>query len=106
MFTPHANLVEREILPGFSGRFYHGQSLTLARWTVQAGSQLPVHQHHHEQVTSVIQGNFEMTIGDQTAVLSPGDTVVIPADVPHSGTALTDCLLVDAFSPPRDDYQN
>lgn len=99
------DLPARELVPGFHGKFFHGQSMTLARWQVVKDSRLPVHQHPHEQITSVISGTFEMTVGDKTQILQAGDTAVIPAEVPHSGVALTDCQLVDAFSPPRDDYR-
>lgn len=105
MFNSVQDTQEREIVPGFQGRFYHGQVLTLARWTVAAGSQLPPHAHHHEQVTSVIRGQFEMTIDGETRILEEGDTAVILANQQHSGRALTDCLLVDAFSPVREDYR-
>jgi quercetin dioxygenase-like cupin family protein len=38
--------------------------------------------------------------------MGPGDVLVIPPNVPHSGKALTDVSVMDAFAPVREDYRD
>lgn len=95
----------REIVPGFHGRLIHTDTMTFADWTVEEGASLPAHSHPHEQITTVIEGRFEMTVGGETRVLEPGTVVVIPGHVSHTGKALTPCRIMDVFQPPRDDYR-
>lgn len=59
----------------------------------------------HEQVSYLIAGRFEFTIGEETRLVEAGSVVTIPANVMHSGLALTDCSVVDVFSPVREDYR-
>ena len=100
------DLKEIEPVPGFKARFVHSDHMTLGYWTIAAGSTLPQHAHPHEQITSVIEGEFEMTIAGETRTLKAGQVAVIPSNVPHSAKALTKCYTIDAFYPVREDYRN
>ncbi len=104
-FTSLADLAAREIVPGFHGKFVHTDKMTVSAWTVDPGAALPEHAHPHEQVTMVIEGTFEMTVGGETRILEAGGIAVIPGGTRHTGRALTPCRLMDVFSPPRDDYR-
>lgn len=95
----------RTIVPGFHGKFIHGDNVTVAVWQVDAGASLPEHAHHHEQITMIVDGTFEMTVGGETRRLGAGDIVVIPGHVTHAGKAITDCRITDVFQPARDDYR-
>lgn len=99
------DIAEREVVPGYRGRFVHSPNMTVAHWNITAGYPLPQHTHLHEQVVNVIEGNLEITVGGETRVLEPGNIVVIPPHVPHSGRALTDCRVIDVFYPVREDYR-
>lgn len=99
------DVTEIEIVPGYRARFVHGDNLTLAYWDVDPGAELPEHSHPHEQVANVLEGEFELTVGDETRVLKPGEVAVIPSNVPHGGKAITACRLLDVFHPTRDDYK-
>ena len=96
---------ERELIPGFRARFVHGEHITVGQVRIQAGATLPQHAHPHEQITTVVTGRLEFTLGGETSVLKPGVVAMIPPNVPHSAKALTDCLVVDAFYPVREDYR-
>ncbi|MEL6822034.1 MAG: cupin domain-containing protein [Calditrichota bacterium] len=99
------NLDERELLPGFKVRFVHSDTMTLAYWTIDEGAELPEHSHHHEQVlAAVMEGEFEITVDGEAQIVRPGDVVVIPSNVVHSGRALTNCKMLDVFQPVREDY--
>jgi len=62
------------------------------------------HSHPHLQVSYVAEGAFEMTIGDRTTMLRKGDSYMVPADVVHGCTALEPGILIDAFTPAREDF--
>ena len=95
----------RELIPGFSGRFIHTDSMTLVYWDIAAGAQLPKHAHHHEQVVNMLAGEFELTLAGTPHRLQEGQVLVIPRDAEHSGKAITDCRILDVFQPARDDYR-
>ena len=98
------NIEEKEILPGFKGRFVHSENLTIAYWEVKAGSILPEHSHVHEQISEVTKGKLEFTIENERFILKEGEVSVIPSNRVHSGKAITDCKIVDTFYPKRADY--
>jgi quercetin dioxygenase-like cupin family protein len=104
-FVDVSTVPARPTVPGFLGRFIHGERQTLAFWEIAAGSASPVHQHPHEQTITVLRGRFELTLGDETRVLEPGVVAVVPSGVPHGGRALADCHMLDTFSPVREDYR-
>ncbi len=94
---------DNEIFPGFTAKIIHSETenLTLVYVTVKAGTHLPAHGHPQEQITNVLAGQLELTVGDQTQVLEPGLVGTIPPHVVHSGRALTDCYILDVFHPMR-----
>ena len=71
----------------------------------QKGSVVEKHNHIHEQIMHVVEGEFEFTLDRKTKKYSNGDVVVIPSNIPHSGKALTNCKLMDVFSPVREEYR-
>jgi len=102
----HLNDIKgKEIVPGYYGRFVHGDLVTLSFVDIKKGSSLPEHQHPHEQVTHILEGELEMVIGGEKMVLTAGTVHVIPGNTPHSAHALTNCRVLDAFSPVREDYK-
>ena len=98
------NLTEKEVVPGYKGKFVHSKNITAAYWNITAGSPLPEHSHVHEQIVNVLEGTLELTVKDETYKLTPGSVVVIPSNVPHSGKAVTHCKVIDIFYPVREDY--
>lgn len=94
-----------EVVKGYSARFLHTERMTFAFWEVKAGHELPMHQHEHEQVSQILEGEFEMTIGAITKIHKPGSVLVIPSNTPHRGRSITDCKILDVFCPVREDYK-
>ncbi len=103
--TDLQHIPTRELVPGFHGKFVHTENMTLVYWDVEAGAALPEHEHMHEQVTHLTEGEFEMTVAGETSILKAGSVVVIPSDVTHSGRAITKCKITDVFFPVREDYK-
>ena len=63
-----------------------------------------LHNHHHSQVTYVQSGEFEMTIGDKVKTIRAGDSYYIPPFVMHGCVCKKDGMLIDVFSPVREDF--
>jgi quercetin dioxygenase-like cupin family protein len=94
----------KEIFPGFKGRFLHSDNMTFVFWEIDAGCDLPEHNHPHEQVAHVLGGQFEMSLNGEKRVLKAGSVTVIPSYAMHGGKAITACRILDVFSPKREDY--
>jgi quercetin dioxygenase-like cupin family protein len=95
----------KEIVPGFYGRFVHGENITLSIVDIKQGSQLPEHSHPHEQITYILEGELDMVIGGEKMSFTPGMVHVIPGNVPHSAYARTAVKVLDVFSPVREEYR-
>lgn len=96
----------KQIIEGIFGKYIHGDQTTLGVVEVKKGSILPIHHHPHEQITLILEGELEMTIGGETMTLRAGNFHVIRSNVPHSAIAHMDCKLIDVFSPVREDYRD
>lgn len=79
--------------------------MTFGYVELKSESSVPLHHHVQEQITYIIEGELEMMIGNQSFFLTAGMYYVIPANMPHSAIAKTDCKVIDAFSPVREDYK-
>ncbi|MFN3265369.1 MAG: cupin domain-containing protein [Deinococcales bacterium] len=69
----------------------------------KAGAIGTMHQHPHEQQTLIRTGSFRFTIGQNVHILRAGDIVNISGDTPHEAVALEDGVLIDTFTPLRED---
>ena len=93
------------LVPGINGYYAHGDSMTFGLVELEQGSSVPMHQHVHEQITYILEGELDMTIGDKNCLLTAGMYYVIPSNTLHSAIARTACKVIDAFSPVREDYR-
>lgn len=94
-----------EVAPGIRRQILgHDTSLMLVRVQFDTGAISPAHSHPHQQVTYVEQGIFEVTIGEETKVLHQGDCFILPTEVPHGARCLETGVLIDSFSPAREDF--
>ena len=99
------DLESKELVKGFHAKIVHMENMTIIRFDIEKGSVLPEHHHVHEQTSNVLRGELQLTIDGTQVVGIPGQLVVIPSNVPHSAIALTDCQVIDVFSPIREDYK-
>lgn len=106
IFRSFSDIGIKEIAPGFFSKLIHTDTNTFNFIDVKAGCSVPYHQHVHEQSSFVIEGIFEFNIDGVIKQLDSSKFVVIPSNVWHSGKAITDCRLIDIFSPVREDYRN
>lgn len=104
-FRKFEDIVTKEVAPGFFSKLIHTENNTLNFIDVKAGNTVPLHTHIHQQCSFVIEGEFEMTIEGETQILANGTFAIIPSNALHGGTAVTDCKILDVFSPVREDYR-
>ncbi len=93
-----------QIWEGIAGPIYHSDQATFGHFTIDKGSDLPVHHHHHEQWTHVIEGQLEFNINGEIKTLTAGMTAYIPSNTPHGAKAITQCKVIDCFLPVREDF--
>jgi len=88
-------------------RLITGDRMILAHVYLKKGCIVPKHSHENEQLTYILEGALKFKIGDDGAeeiVVSAGEVLLIPSNVPHMAEALEETLDVDVFSPPRQDW--
>jgi quercetin dioxygenase-like cupin family protein len=81
-----------------------GTNLMVARVLLKKGAIVPMHSHHNEQVTYILEGALRFSIDNQEITVSAGEVLCIPSDMPHAAVALEDTVDLDIFNPPRQDW--
>lgn len=82
----------------------YGNKTLMAEFRLERGADLPRHSHPHEQTGYLVSGQLELTIGDETHQVKPGDSWIIAGEVEHNALALADSVAIEVFSPVREDY--
>lgn len=105
MFVKAHEAKVEQIEPGVTRQILgHDPHLMLVRVTLKKGAVATLHSHPHRQVTYVESGTFEARMNGRTAVLAAGDCYLVPPDIPHGVVALEDGVLIDVFTPAREDF--
>ena len=82
----------------------YDKDLMLVKVDFKKGGVGSMHAHPHCQATYVVSGKFELTIGDEKRVIEAGDGYYVAPDVLHGCVCLEDGILIDTFSPMREDF--
>jgi quercetin dioxygenase-like cupin family protein len=91
-------------------RLFTGERMMLAQVYLDRGAIVPWHSHENEQLTWILSGALRFLVGEEESddvvdvVVSAGEVLYIPSNVPHRAEALEDTVDVDIFSPPRQDW--
>ena len=106
---PFFKIGQREEKPLFDGvtiRTAYGERAMMSFVYFKPNSQVPEHSHPHEQMGTVMEGEFELVIEDEARIVRQGDAYVIPSGVRHSARSLdTPAVALDIFAPPREEYK-
>jgi quercetin dioxygenase-like cupin family protein len=106
VFAGIGEVSPQEIWEGVTGRALHGERLTLALVELEADAVVPEHSHDNEQVGILVEGSFEMRVGDESRTLARGDTWCIPPDVPHEVRVGPEgAVVVEVWVPGREDWR-
>jgi quercetin dioxygenase-like cupin family protein len=82
----------------------HGDNTLMGQFKIAKGAAIPSHSHPHEQTGFMVSGKLRFNVAGEIAVAEPGDSWCIPGDVEHSAEALEDSVVIEIFSPVREDY--
>ena len=80
------------------------EGVMLVKVAFEAGGIGATHKHPHLQMSYIASGAFEVTVGDDKKILREGDVYYIPSDVLHGVVCLEKGVLVDVFTPMREDF--
>lgn len=80
------------------------ETLMLVRVEFIEGAVGVLHEHHHSQISHIESGRFEVEISGQKQVLAAGDVYIVPSHAVHGCVCIEPGVLIDAFSPKRDDF--
>ena len=95
-----------QIKPGADRICIHGEKCSAVLNRIVFG--FPDYYHHHpnEQISYIVSGSCDFTVGEETYHASAGDFVIIPSDVVHNAavTSPEGCTMLDIFSPKREEF--
>ena len=101
-----ADSMDWENLGGGVSRKFLGwdNQIMMVKVKFEKGAVGAPHQHFHTQSTYCAKGKFEFTIGDKKQIVNAGDGVYIPPNLLHGAICLEEGILIDVFSPVREDF--
>jgi len=86
--------------------FGYNDSLMMVKVYFEAGAVGYVHSHPHSQVSYVESGEFDVFVDGVEKRLGPGDSFFIHPDLDHGAVCRKSGVLLDVFSPVREDFLN
>ena len=84
-----------------SGPMGNSRTMTFGKVMIKSGSENPRHGHPNcEEILHLLSGKIEHTVGDESVVMNPGDTISIPIDVVHNAKSIgeEDAVMIISFS--------
>lgn len=95
----------KEVLSGIRIKtLVFGEKTLFTEFRMNAGAVLPKHAHVHEQTGYLTKGKIRLTIGEQVFDVEEGDCWCIPSNTQHGAEIVKDSVVVEVFSPVREDY--
>lgn len=65
-----------------------------------------LHKHPHKQIGYIVSGSFEVTVDGEKKNLKAGDVYLTLPNIEHGVLALEDSIIIDVFTPYREDFIN
>ncbi len=105
MFVYNKDIALEDLGEGISRKVLaHNDNMMAVEVRFKSGAIGAMHSHPHEQLTYVLSGKFEFTIGDETKVVAAGDTMYKEPNIEHGCVCLEAGVLIDNFTPMRKDF--
>ena len=82
----------------------YNDSLMAVEVGFETGSEGAPHSHPHTQLSYVLSGSFRYSVENESVILNPGDSIVVPAGLTHGTVCMEKGVLLDVFTPKRDDF--
>ena len=103
-YIPWDSVELEHLNPLLRRQFVVGEKVMVARVLMKKGCVVPLHSHHNEQVTYILEGALKFGLNGEEVVVRAGEVLCIPPNVPHQAVALEDTVDLDIFTPPREDW--
>lgn len=105
MFCKNGTAKKRQLLEGVHlSTLAHGEKTLMGRFSLEKGAVIPPHSHPHEQTGFMVSGKLRFKAENEVLEVETGDSWCIPGGAEHSVEALEDSVIVEVFSPVREDY--
>jgi len=105
MFRKKGTADKRQLMEGaYLSTLVHGEKTLMAQFSIARGSVIPLHSHPHEQTGFMVSGKLRFKVEDEMMDVESGDSWCIPGGIEHSADALEDSVIIEVFSPVREDY--
>ncbi|HNZ07434.1 MAG: cupin domain-containing protein [Candidatus Cloacimonetes bacterium] len=65
------------------------KAVSLTLFAFWQGEEISSHDSKGDALISVLDGEGEITIGDQTHMVKKGESILMPAEIPHAVKAVT-----------------
>jgi quercetin dioxygenase-like cupin family protein len=105
MFRKKGTGTPRELLKGIElTTLVHGENTLMGQFTLAKGMAIPAHSHPHEQTGFMVSGKLRFVVDGETMDVEAGDSWCLPGGAEHSAEALEDTVVIEVFSPVREDY--
>jgi len=82
----------------------HSPAMMLVRHEMRKGWRGTAHSHPHEQMVYVLSGSIRVFVNGVSVTASSGDNFIVASNVEHQASALEDSVVLDIFTPSREDY--
>jgi quercetin dioxygenase-like cupin family protein len=105
-YIPWSSVELEDLNPLLQRQFVVGQEVMVARVLLKKGCIVPLHSHHNEQITYILEGALKFWIDGKEIVVNAGEVLTIPPHMPHQAQAVMDTVDLDIFNPPRADWIN
>ena len=101
----HGDVALRD-LGGGTGRrvLARNEQLMAVEVSFETGAEGAEHSHPHTQCSYVLSGRFSYSVEGESTELGPGDSIVVPSGLPHGTVCLEKSVLLDIFTPCRQDF--
>ena len=94
-----------DIVPGIRRRtIANGTTMYQMVARLDAGSRMPEHKHPHEQIVHILEGRMKLIVSGVPHELKKGESFYLAGNVQHGVETIEETMVLDTFSPPRDDY--
>lgn len=82
----------------------HGDKTLMGQFKISKGAAIPAHSHPHEQTGFMVSGKLRFNVAGEITDVEPGDSWCLPGNIEHSAEAVEDSVVIEIFSPVREDY--
>ncbi len=107
-FFTQDDMVTQDLGGGVTRRVgAYNDNLMVVEVSFEKGSVGALHSHPHEQITYILEGEFEFTVKNEqneTRVVKAGESLYKQPNIEHGAVCLKKGRLLDIFTPVRKDF--